>query len=106
MPKEIIEKAGGAKLRLSFGGAQVEVNREPALRDKVYLLVAGHFSQTKLAPGEADFLLATVTGTAQVISHDQFVAYGGVVPAEQLEIPEPSAEDLEALEKELVEAGR
>lgn len=106
MSKEIVETPGGAKLRLSFGGAQVEVNREPALRDKVYLLVAGHFSQTKLAPGDADFLLATITGTAQVISHGQFVDYGGTEPAEQLEISEPSAEDLEALEKELVEAGK
>lgn len=106
MSKEIVEQPGGAKLRLSFGGAQVEVNREPALRDKVYLLVAGHFSQTKLAPGDADFLLATVTGTAQVISHAQFLEYGGTEPAEQLEIPEPTAEDLAELEAELVKAGK
>lgn len=104
---EIVETPGGVKLRLSFGGAQVEINREPVVRDKVYLLVAAKVSQVKLPPGDdADFLLATVTGTAQAISRDQFFEYGGKVPVEQLEIDGATPGELEALENELAEGGR
>lgn len=71
----------GVKLRLSFGGMQTVADREPELRDPVYMVIAGHFSKIGEAPGEGDFVVATVVGVPHLISQLQFLAVTGGRPA-------------------------